>query len=831
MEFKNILFILILLVTIPLVYSENTRIVGNSLIDNRDTNFEQNFTNMMVDVPVGNCVYGLLGNGTWKWRTCSGGAGGGDFSFTDFYDSFQLNISNWKTTTGDTTYLNLSGTNANQDINISPYNFTANYGFFDGVGIGTSSLDTLLDLEDNAVTLATIQTTATNAEYAGLNVKSPVGTWGLYTGTTSHSLIAGDFGIFDVDAGVYRFVIKDDGRVGIGTSNPNRKLDIEGTASVYMEFDATDYSQFVIGSESRGFIIYDDTTNDYRMVIQNESGNVGIGTTTPTHTLDIIGDFLLTHTAIGTDEHGLELKIDAAGFGDVKGIDLIYTTGAIVTGDDEGAILISIDEFEATGGDVFGVEVLSTEGGANVWGYKVGAVVGAVHQDSGIFEDMDSVDNNGVDNLAEFISTVDDVAIFVNDNDYVTIGDANKFEEIEFILDTSASKNVKPIFYYSTGETTWGEFSPVDGTNGFENTGIIAWEDADIPTWATSGGEYLIRVNRTKNNIQTNPIENLVQIAAIIEYYWDKNGYLNVHNISAVNISVEQEVTINGKNVSVWLYNETLPLYDLFKDLWYNYSLTDLYNYNESLEMAQQPTIIDGLWDFLAFGENFIDFVNLKSIGLVELNDTTIMGGGGFKIDSNVLTSIASVLIPVGSGAVDIGRADNLFGIVYTDSFNSTGGGYADFFNTLIRGNLDVLGDTEMKDINANNITYNTGSTALIESNQPAFCALVNPNACNWFRTLNPRYAWTDASGMEKTNISIPSGNFATYGNMRIGGDYFSSDGSRGLTGALPATFTGNFEGGILTSASPPDLDTGDNTGTPICYDKDYNFCICGSCA
>ena len=380
---------------------------------------------------------------------------------------------------------------------------------------------------------------------------------------------------------------------------------------------------------------------------------VGIGVAQPSHNLDVIGDVLITHTATGTNEHGLELKIDANGMGDVKGIDLIYTTGAIDTGDDEGAILINIDEFEATGGDVFGVEVLSTEGSANIWGYKVGAVVGAIHQDSGIFEDMDSASNNGVDNLAEFISTLSNVDIFVNDNDYVIIGDVNKFEEIEFILDTEASVNIKPTFHYSTGATTWGEFSPVDGTNGFENTGIIAWEDADIPTWATSGGEYLIRINRTKNNIQVAPKENKVQIAAVIEYYWDKNGDLLIRNINATNFSGSganlHSVNITGREIDP-IHNLTLDdglvFWMRMDDVNSSGDPTDFLNKNNG------TAIDNAIQDNGVLGKSFTldgadDYINLSGFtetdGLQDITATL-----WFKMDDTVFDTLHRPLLAIG---------------------------------------------------------------------------------------------------------------------------------------------------------------------------------------
>jgi hypothetical protein len=66
-------------------------------------------------------------------------------------------------------------------------------------------------------------------------------------------------------------------RLGIGTTSPTRPLSISGP-SAYMDFNSTNYRNYVIGSEANGFIIYDQLSATYRMVIDS-SGNVGIGNT------------------------------------------------------------------------------------------------------------------------------------------------------------------------------------------------------------------------------------------------------------------------------------------------------------------------------------------------------------------------------------------------------------------------------------------------------------------------------------------------------------------------------------------------------------------------
>lgn len=81
------------------------------------------------------------------------------------------------------------------------------------------------------------------------------------------------------------------GNVGIGTTGPSRQLSINHTSTPYQSFMVNSTEQFVIGSETgvntRDFVFY-DTQSGYRMVIDT-SGRVGIGSTAPDNKLDIDG--------------------------------------------------------------------------------------------------------------------------------------------------------------------------------------------------------------------------------------------------------------------------------------------------------------------------------------------------------------------------------------------------------------------------------------------------------------------------------------------------------------------------------------------------------------
>lgn len=310
------------------------------------------------------------------------------------------------------------------------------------------------------------------------------------------------------------------GTAWINSSTSNSLFDTDGNTGIQVE-----------ETTNEDFIRF-DTAGQERFVIDS-AGRICVNTTNPIDTFNLTGDMFLTHNSVQSDDHAFEIDVNAGGFGDVKALDIVYQTGALGAESDEGVILVNIDESASTGGAVVGLEVLATEGTAALYGLEVGANINPVEQLSGFFSDVTVGEINGVDNLSSFASSSLNQSIFSNDNETLTVGFNLKFQEIEFLLNTVASGNgIIPTFEYSTGLNTWASFTPTDGTNGMKNSGVIAWLPGDLASWATSGGNYLVRITRTRNSLTTSPIESIIKVANTTEYQWDKDGKLSIAAIN-----------------------------------------------------------------------------------------------------------------------------------------------------------------------------------------------------------------------------------------------------------------------------------------------------------
>ena len=135
---------------------------------------------------------------------------------------------------------------------------------------------------------------------SGGPVTSSAGAW-LTSGNTATSANyigtnnAIDFRTFT--NGLERMTVESNGRVGIGTTTPDADLHSEGTFRITAGGDQ--FQKLNVAYETGGFTFLDihdgNSVVDFRLMTQGDSylngdGNVGIGTTTPSEQLDVVGN-------------------------------------------------------------------------------------------------------------------------------------------------------------------------------------------------------------------------------------------------------------------------------------------------------------------------------------------------------------------------------------------------------------------------------------------------------------------------------------------------------------------------------------------------------------
>ena len=295
-----------------------------------------------IDMPIGFCINSSSNNGTIAIRVASG------YSLNELHDvaisspvdraSLYYRGGLWRDTTtallvsdtasmltpyfrdADTTSLNLvSRFAAKQNtltnpvtgtgtINVLP-KFTGtstlgNSSLFDNgnIGIGTTSPNYLLDLKSITSAKLFLQGGASQNGILFDSIGS-INNFYLFNGTLTTS----GFGIYDVKNNINRLWIKNDGNVGIGTTSPNSKLDVNGqintsklnilgnnqnTILINENIGGTT-SGYLIGrsyatNNNQDFFIYDVSTASFKFNI-NSAGDIGINDATPSFKFDVNG--------------------------------------------------------------------------------------------------------------------------------------------------------------------------------------------------------------------------------------------------------------------------------------------------------------------------------------------------------------------------------------------------------------------------------------------------------------------------------------------------------------------------------------------------------------
>ena len=120
------------------------------------------------------------------------------------------------------------------------------------------------------------------------------------------------------------------GKVGIGTTTPNLPLTILGseTNSEWLQFrNSADQDSFHFTGRGNGFNLGKTGISDYLLFVSYETGNVGIGTSTPATNLDVAGTAKMTGFQLGASATaGQVLTANAAGVGTWQSLPATPTT-------------------------------------------------------------------------------------------------------------------------------------------------------------------------------------------------------------------------------------------------------------------------------------------------------------------------------------------------------------------------------------------------------------------------------------------------------------------------------------------------------------------------
>jgi len=220
----------------------------------------------------------------------------------------------------------------------------------------------------------------------------------------------------------------------------------------------------------------------------------------------------------------------------------------------------------AANSEIHTIDVSTSDGipAGDVAGLAVHTYVDPIHQHIGTYTSPSQTEYAGEKhtNGTVWADGIDGSEILIKNSDEVYIGSAAKFSEIEVIMTTGATKHIGLTFWFNTAADAWTQFYPLDGTEGFQQSGLIHWDEDNIPTWtndgdpggAESSAGYWIKIIRTSVPDPGTPTPTTMKTGTFTFYSWNHLGNLDILNAT----------TTGWLNVGVTVPTNEMGVGDLF---------------------------------------------------------------------------------------------------------------------------------------------------------------------------------------------------------------------------------------------------------------------------
>jgi len=222
-----------------------------------------------------------------------------------------------------------------------------------------------------------------------------------------------------------------------------------------------------------------------------------------------------------------------------------------------------------------------------------------IHQHIGTYTDI-TLDALWDDSETSYLAFADE-NIWVADDDALCVGHTAKFDEIQLVFDTAATKDCFLKFYYwkDSDPDAWEEFYPDDDTDGGRQDGLITFDGDDLADWLSAdptgqGSGYWIKIERNRVNDPGTVNLSTHKYLIATTYYWNKDGDISAAAGTFTSLSLNDtntQITEDGSG------NMT------FKDAVYG---------TKTLSEMGSPTMVDVSDTTVAEGYNDIAGFNNK---------------------------------------------------------------------------------------------------------------------------------------------------------------------------------------------------------------------------